>query len=53
MFISFFFVLLVNCSLGQIAAQATVTEIIQRSETVKGLCLKVEDDRFTFKPGQW
>lgn len=32
---------------------ATVTEITQLSETVKGLCLNVEDNRFIFKPGQW
>ncbi|XP_020617147.1 oxidoreductase NAD-binding domain-containing protein 1-like isoform X2 [Orbicella faveolata] len=34
-------------------SSATVTEITQLSETVKGLCLKVEDNRFKFKPGQW
>jgi len=34
-------------------SSATVTEITQLSKTVKGLCLKVEDNRFIFKPGQW
>jgi len=42
-----------NLTRHKIVADATVTEISQLSETVKGLCLKVEDDRFTFKAGQW
>lgn len=37
----------------EIIAQASVTEITQLSQSVKGLHLKVEDPAFTFKPGQW
>lgn len=42
-----------NLERQEVIAPATVTEISHLSETVKRLCLKVEDDRFTFKPGQW
>lgn len=42
-----------NLTRQEIVAQATVTEVSQLSETVKALCLRVENDRFTFKPGQW
>lgn len=42
-----------NSTRQEVISNATVTEISQLSETVRRLCLKVEDNRFTFKPGQW
>ncbi|KAJ7386687.1 Oxidoreductase NAD-binding domain-containing protein 1 [Desmophyllum pertusum] len=42
-----------NSSRQESVTSATVTEISQLSETVKKLHLKVEDNRFIFKPGQW
>ncbi|KAL9967127.1 hypothetical protein ACROYT_G025298 [Oculina patagonica] len=42
-----------NSSRQESVTPATVIEVSQLSETVKRLLLKVEDNKFTFKPGQW